>query len=61
MTLEQAKHIANSLRVIGMAQFATYGYTELHSQQTYTLVIAASAVAYLALEAISLKMLGNAL
>jgi hypothetical protein len=28
LNADQAKHAANSLRVIGMAQFAAYGYTE---------------------------------
>ena len=33
MNENQRKHIANSLRVIGMAQFASYGYFAVQSSE----------------------------
>lgn len=59
LNMDQAKHAANSLRVIGMAQFATYGYGQLQSAQPDLRVLMSSAVVYVLLEAISLMMLGR--
>ena len=57
MNTEQRKHIANSLRIIGMAQFAAYGYLGL--QENDWLQVTVSALTYLGLEAFSIKVLGN--
>lgn len=54
---DQAKHAANSLRVIGMAQFAAYGYAELQSDQTNLGILRASALVYIALEFLNLRLL----
>ena len=59
LNMDQAKHAASSLRVIGMAQFATYGYGQLQSTQPDLRVLMSSAVVYVLLEAISLMMLGR--
>ena len=39
----QSKHIANSLRVLGMAGFATFGYQALAKDEVITALIFASA------------------
>lgn len=54
---EQARHAANSLRVIGMAQFAAYGYGELQSDAMNIGILMASALVYIVLEALSLRLL----
>lgn len=59
LNLDQAKHAANSLRVIGMAQFAAYGYGELQSPAMNITTLVASALVYIALEVLSLRLLGG--
>ena len=48
MNENQRKHIANSLRIIGLAQFATYGYTSIGDGEW--LIVISSALAYAGLE-----------
>ena len=60
LNADQAKHAANSLRVIGMAQFAAYGYTELQSPHMDIKVLVASGLVYISLEIISMALLGRA-
>jgi len=57
---DQARHAANSLRVIGMAQFTTYGYGQLQSGRPELVILLSSALVYVLLEAVSLIMLGKA-
>ncbi len=60
MNLEQAKHLANSARAIGMAQFAAYGYAALKSAQTEWSVVLASLAGYLVSELVAYQLLGRA-
>ena len=47
----QSKHIANSLRIVGMAQFAHYGYIGM--QDGDTIKIYSSAVVYFVMEVLA--------
>lgn len=60
LNADQAKHAAGSLRVIGMAQFAAYGYSELQSATTDLKILIGSGLVYLSLELVSLALLGRA-
>ena len=53
----QAKHIANSLRMIGVGQFALYGLTELKSITTDTSALVISGCVYIALEGLAVYFL----
>ncbi len=53
----QNKHLANSLRVIGMAQFAHYGFIALQSDNVLQLFFSISA--YIITELIALKLLNK--
>ena len=55
MNENQRKHIANSLRIIGMAQFASYGYFAIGSNE-WDLVLM-SGFAYVILELIAIIVL----
>ena len=48
MNENQRKHAAASLRIIGLAQFASYGYISINSAEW--LVASASALIYVGLE-----------
>lgn len=60
MNLEQAKHLANSARAIGVAQFAAYGYDAMKSVNTDWAVVLASLIGYLISEVLAYKLLGRA-
>ena len=55
MNENQRKHIANSLRVIGMAQFASYGYFAVQSSEWGLALM--SGFAYVILELIAILVL----
>ena len=55
MNENQRKHAAASLRIIGLAQFASYGYISINSGEW--LVASASALAYVGLELAALFIL----
>lgn len=57
MTIEQRKHIAASLRIIGMAQFASYGYIALKSGSWLQGYL--SAVVYFILDGIAVYVLNK--
>ena len=61
MNLEQAKHLSNSARIIGMAQFAAYGYKALGLNPVDKFSLVASAVFYIAVEIIAYRLLARAL
>jgi len=54
---EPAKHGANSLRIIGMAQFASYGYENWISDKGSFNAVLVSAGIYVALEVLALYLL----
>ncbi len=51
----QSKHIANSLRIIGMAQFAVFGYPALMQGDWYRFLV--FGIAYVLTEAIAYTVL----
>lgn len=59
MNSEQAKHLANGLRMLGVAQFALYGYTGLTASQTDWLVVGFSGLVYALLEGLAFWLLGR--
>lgn len=59
MNSEQAKHIANGLRMLGVAQFALYGYTGLTADRIDWFVVALSGVVYALLEVLAFWILGR--
>ncbi len=59
VSASQAKHAAGSLRIIGMAQFAAYGYKALSTVNGSLKVAALSAAAYLLLEGVALFILSK--
>ena len=59
MNLDQAKHLANSARAVGMAQFAAYGYAALKSVHTDWTVVLASLAGYLVSELAAYQLLGR--
>ena len=60
MTLDEAKHVAGSLRIVAVGQFATIGYRELVSDSPNLLYLAISAGIYLLLELAGVKLIGRA-
>ncbi len=58
MNLEQSKHIANSARMLGMAQFAAIGYKTWGASTTDWRIFGVSAIMYLVAEVLAYKVLG---
>jgi hypothetical protein len=54
---DQNKHIANSLRIIGMTQFAAFGWDAFN--EGGSLILIASSVFYLYIEFLALVFLGE--
>ena len=55
----QAKHLANSARIVGMSQFAVYGYQAWVLPRSDWMIFLGSAGFYLAAELFSLYILGS--
>ena len=55
MNENQRKHIANSLRIIGLAQFASYGYLAIGTSEWLLAFVSASA--YIGLEVVAFFVL----
>lgn len=55
MNAEQRKHVANSLRIIGMAQFASYGYLAIDTDNWVKAVV--SGVVYITFELYAVRLL----
>lgn len=53
---DQAKHIANSLRIIGMAQFAAFGWSAFNDKILSILLL--SSIIYLYFEFLAVSFLG---
>ena len=60
MNIDQAKHLASSARVIGMAQFGHYGYAQIKAATMDYRVFGSSLLMYLASEAVAWYLLGKA-
>ncbi len=60
MNIEQSKHVANSARMVGAAQFAAIGYKTWGAQATDWRIFGVSAVLYLIAELLAYKVLGTA-
>ncbi|NOZ37590.1 MAG: hypothetical protein GXP11_05890 [Gammaproteobacteria bacterium] len=60
MNIEQSKHLANSARIIGMAQFAAYGYKAMNAHPVDQFWLLGSAVFYVAVEVIAFRLLERA-
>ena len=56
---DQAKHAASSLRIIAMAQFASYGYMQWKADIPQPFVFTASLGVYVLLEGVALWLLGR--
>ncbi len=59
VSASRAKHTAGSLRIIGMAQFAAYGYKALSLSSGSMRVVVFSASVYILLEGLSLFLLSK--
>lgn len=57
MNCSQARHAANSVRAIGMAQFAAYGYNSLSTADTDLNVLMASIGGYVISEILAYRFL----
>ncbi len=55
MNENQRKHVANSLRIIGLAQFASYGYLAIGTGEWLLAFVSASA--YVGLEVVAFFVL----
>ena len=55
MNENQRKHVANSFRIIGLAQFASYGYASIGANEW--LIVFVSGSAYIGLEFLAFLVL----
>jgi hypothetical protein len=53
---DQNKHIANSLRIIAMAQFTAFGWSAYNNHEAFVLIV--SSLFYLYIEFLALTFLG---
>ncbi len=60
MNIEQAKYLANSARIIGMSQFAAYGYKALVLPSVKWPIVLGSVAVFLVIETVSYTLLSRA-